>query len=492
MIGGLAVWWFFGWMSSHHRKILQSRHLAIIIFYLLLFAPISGSSQVDSIKAQFPFINFSANRIDSATYLQPFLRKLKQLKNGKTRQIRIAYIGDSHVQADYTSSSLRHLFQDRFGDAGRGLVFFYEQAGTHGPLDLQTESPQTWEARRRIFQKDGPAIGISGMGISCSDATFELRLSPKKENEPLHFNKVSLFHDTHSGYEFSYETFDTKTSIRQTPLQVNWRAYTVKTGDTLYRIAQLFNVSVENIRAWNHLSNNLIFPGQELSIQLFAKAESTAPKTLFLPTSHPQVSQTVLSENSAGILIRGERQSDAKAVQIYGALLEDEDSSGVLFNMMGVNGATYYHFNHAEHFMSQLAYLQPDLVIVTLGTNEAIQKRFYPDQFRKEVNNFLSSVRSLCPQASILLMTNPDVLVQRKTESPYTGPVREIIFECAARHQAAVWDLQTIMGGAGSVREWKRTELGYQDYIHFTKKGYILQARLLYDAIIQTYEAAMN
>ncbi|ODN42097.1 LysM peptidoglycan-binding domain-containing protein [Piscirickettsia litoralis] len=42
--------------------------------------------------------------------------------------------------------------------------------------------------------------------------------------------------------------------------------YKVKSGDNLYKISQLFDVNVNDIMYWNHLTNNNIHPGQQLKI----------------------------------------------------------------------------------------------------------------------------------------------------------------------------------------------------------------------------------
>ena len=448
----------------------------------------SHLSPTDSLP-HYPFLDSASNRIIGPQHLEPFLRKLKQVKTGQRRQVRIAHLGDSHVQADFMSSTLRRLFQQQFGDAGRGLVFFYAQADTHGPLDLRTESPQKWNARRRIFQKDGPAIGISGMGISSTASVFSLGLSPQKPKQPLHFNKVTLFHDGRGNHDYHWEVLSSEEQLRQTPLQSNWRNYTVRSGDSLYKIARQFNTSPEAIKTWNNLRSDLIFPGQELSIQLFAPAEEKPPKSSFLPTTHPQCSVAYLPEISNGIRIHGQGKKSGSEAQIYGLLLEDETRPGILFNMMGVNGATFYHFNCAEYFTQQMGHLQPDLILITLGTNEAIQSRFYPDQFRKEVRELLEKLKGVCPESDLLLMTNPNVLVKRREPAPYTLPVREIIREVAEKKGTAVWDWYAMMGGEESIREWYAADLAHKDFIHFTEKGYILQARLLFDAIMKEYRA---
>ncbi|NSP47076.1 LysM peptidoglycan-binding domain-containing protein, partial [Enterococcus faecalis] len=43
--------------------------------------------------------------------------------------------------------------------------------------------------------------------------------------------------------------------------------YTVKSGDTLNKIAAQYGVSVANLRSWNGISGDLIFVGQKLIVK---------------------------------------------------------------------------------------------------------------------------------------------------------------------------------------------------------------------------------
>jgi membrane-bound lytic murein transglycosylase D len=44
------------------------------------------------------------------------------------------------------------------------------------------------------------------------------------------------------------------------------RTYQVQNGDSLYQIARRFGVSVDNLKLWNRLRDNVIYPGQSLSL----------------------------------------------------------------------------------------------------------------------------------------------------------------------------------------------------------------------------------
>jgi hypothetical protein len=64
--------------------------------------------------------NFSADTNQSA--LKKFSEKLHDLKSGKKRKIRIAYFGDSMIEGDLITQTLRKELQDSFGGCGVGFV----------------------------------------------------------------------------------------------------------------------------------------------------------------------------------------------------------------------------------------------------------------------------------------------------------------------------------------------------------------------------------
>lgn len=64
--------------------------------------------------------NFNADTTQPT--LSNFLQKLHALKLGKKRKIRIGYFGDSMIEADLLTQTLRKLLQKEFGGSGVGFV----------------------------------------------------------------------------------------------------------------------------------------------------------------------------------------------------------------------------------------------------------------------------------------------------------------------------------------------------------------------------------
>jgi len=52
------------------------------------------------------------------------------------------------------------------------------------------------------------------------------------------------------------------------------RYYLVKNGDTLWSIAKKFDLTPELIRKWNNLSGDIIYPGNQLLLNMAADIDS--------------------------------------------------------------------------------------------------------------------------------------------------------------------------------------------------------------------------
>ncbi len=135
------------------------------------------------------FIRQYLNVIKNENALKPLFKKLNSLEKDSTRQISIIHIGDSHLQAGFISNEMRTRLQQRFGNAGRGLIFPYKLALSNSPQDIQCKSSIQWRYNRVAHPEIPLATGISGFCLSKENATGTLSLSLKEDT----FTNLQLF-----------------------------------------------------------------------------------------------------------------------------------------------------------------------------------------------------------------------------------------------------------------------------------------------------------
>jgi LysM repeat protein/lysophospholipase L1-like esterase len=474
----------------------------------------------------YPFIQLANNKISNTGGMEHFFHQLQELEAGRISQVRILHVGDSHVQADFWSGWVRTLLQRRFGSAGRGLIFPYKQAGTHSPLDFTSLSNTSWEGRWRTFNDGNLPTGISGMAVKTSQVNFELVFSQKNRyGFDNRFDCITLFYEKgQNAYDIIAEVPTPKLSaygpvpvavVKKGPVPPPWQTpassvltHRVRPGESFYTIAHKYGLGTEVLKRFNGQRNNLIKPGQTLKIPQHNKI--TAKKTPERPVPEPSTSgykevarfdgqnddgspfysKVCFDESVSQLRLRGAKTRDEqRQATLYGVLLENSFQSGLLYSSAGVNGATFYHFNRSGSFLDQLPGVEADLVIVSLGTNESATSRFPTGQIEGEIDHFLQKIRAQLPQASILVTTNSDNLRGKTIENPNSLVMRNLLVTKAREYNAAWWDLHLIMGGLGSMRDWRNQGLARPDGVHFTESGYLLQAQLLNAALMNAYDA---
>lgn len=185
----------------------------------------------------------------------------------------------------------------------------------------------------------------------------------------------------------------------------------------------------------------------------------------------------VLTTSSAGKYCDG---------PIYGFSLEN-NSPGIRYHSIGVNSACYLHWGRYDDVARQSVALTPDLIIVSLGSNEAGGSNFVESVFLQQVDGFISKLRVANPMASILLTTPPEAMRRvKRVNVPNKNfePISQALIRYGAENGVAVLDLYNATGGKGSAVDWKKSGLLFRDGIHYTAEGYELQAFLIYNAIV--------
>lgn len=171
----------------------------------------------------------------------------------------------------------------------------------------------------------------------------------------------------------------------------------------------------------------------------------------------------------------------------YGFKLET-DKPGIYYNAVGVNGADVPAYLRSPNFARDLHTSPPDLVILSIGINDALYPSFSPQAYKENYRELIRRIKSVAPEAAILFTTNNDSYFKRRYVNPNGEKVKQAMSELSAQFNTAVWDMYSIMGGRGSIDTWIDARLAKTDKLHFTGDGYRLLGSLLASAIIQDYE----
>ena len=157
---------------------------------------------------------------------------------------------------------------------------------------------------------------------------------------------------------------------------------------------------------------------------------------------------------------------------------------GIEYHTIGVNGARVSSFLKCDHLTAQLSVLKPDLVIVSLGTNDSYMNRFDSVGFCAQLGQFVVKIRAAQPNCAILLTTPGNNKFKDKTLNTNAISCANAIKLSAEKLNCCIWDFNAIMGSPDSLDLWNEAGLISSDFVHLTRSGYKFQARLLMDAIM--------
>lgn len=389
--------------------------------------PAAGAVRHTGDYSAYPYLRLASNHI--AFNGADWRRFRALLDNAADTTVTILHIGDSHIQAEGSTSRTRALLQQRFGSAGRGLVIPFRLAGTNQPVDYTFASSSGFTSAKLMKQPWNIEMGFSGIALSPRDKNFELILSAKPSGgiDPA-FNRVRIF-------------------FTGAAPKVNL----VKNDSASIGFTQL------NGYGW-------------LDLEL----EST-------------VASATLNLTSSG------------ECSIHAADLGNS-SNGVKYSAIGNNGATYSSYNALGGFGRDIASLNPDLVVISLGANEAFGK-VNDEAMRSAIDLMVKNIRRANPHAAILLTTPADcqrsvrrrVKIRRRryrTTRTYVhndniARLRNVILAYGRDNNIATYDWYAVAGGAKSSAKWIADGLMTKDRIHLTRKGYTLMGELFYDALVK-------
>ena len=179
--------------------------------------------------------------------------------------------------------------------------------------------------------------------------------------------------------------------------------------------------------------------------------------------------------------------------QTIGQLMQ-HTFGAVSYMDMGINGASCVTFTHPDR-MAQVAALHPDLLILSFGTNESHNRRYTPLLHYRQMDDLVRMLRDSLPGVPMLMTAPPgsyDGFRHRRRRTykvnPRTAIAVRTICRFADDNGLAIWNLYDIVGGIRrACFNWQEAGLMRPDHVHYTPEGYLLQGKLLHQALIKAY-----
>ncbi|MEN7546524.1 GDSL-type esterase/lipase family protein [Rapidithrix thailandica] len=380
-------------------------------------------------SGNFPFINYERNEFKSFSDSALFhiFSQLYFLEKRNDRQVHIMHLGDSHIQADIFTGAVREQFR------------------------ADNRFPVT--ARGFVF----PYRAVR----TTNPFNYYVSYTGKWEKKWI----ASSRHHSQWGLSgISGHTHSNGATIQVNP-NTKEEGFEIQKVKVFYTNAdpQSYDVNIET-NPGNFVSGTM--EGEGFKEFVFHKPQNKVK--IFLDKTEAMQNQFVMQ----------------------GMTLES-NLPGVTYSASGVNGADVKSYLRCVDFEKNLQVLNPDLIVISLGTNDAFPYRFDAGLFEAHYRSLLSQIKQALPNVSILLTTPGDGFRRsrrRRYPSKNFGIATEIVVKLAREMDLAVWDFYTIMGGYKAIETWYENGLAQRDKLHLTQKGYQLQGRLFYEAFDQAYK----
>ena len=344
--------------------------------------------------------------------------------------INVIHLGDSHVQADIFPGEVRRrmISEIAMGCGARGLIFPYRMAKTNNPPDYTVFFTGTWQSCRNVELNKSCPLGLTGIMARTTDSLAEIKIKFKYINHP-DFNSIKIFHNN------------------------------PETNFTLEICGMSNNYSILPV----HLNDSFGY-----SLVRFE------------------------SFHSDSVMIRLMKKDTVNAYfNLYGVEFCNDDA-GIVYHTCGINGAEVTSFLRCNLIANQISLMKPELVIISLGTNDAYPIHFNVEEFYENYRKLIAVIREHDPDLPVLLTIPGDFNRKRKYASKNIKPMREAILKLGETTNCAIWDFFSVMGGSKSIQRWYKAGLASRDKIHLTKKGYLLQGDLLYEAIFNAFTDSID
>jgi lysophospholipase L1-like esterase len=340
----------------------------------------------------------------------------------KTEGLTIVHVGDSHVQGGATGREIGAQLSPELGSGGHGLLFPYSAAKTYAPRPYKSEHTGLWVYGKSWRLPAEVPLGVTGMSVRTQSAKASFTLT-FKQDVPSDWRKLRIYCD---------------------------------------RVRESFDLKIDSA---GKTTTVVVRPGEGDDLP-------------YVEVTLPRIGRS--------LRVRMRRRfSRQVGFELHGMVLQSVEPGGLVIHNGGVGASRYRAILHEEHFVSHLASLEPDMVIVEYGTNDYLYDDLIKPKLEGQIRGAIARIREAAPDAAIVLVTPQDLY--RKLKNLTSGvKFSDLIHTIAADEKVVVFDWYWISGGGRSIPGWYRAGLARKDLIHLTTRGYSLKGRHLVHAMRAT------
>jgi len=175
-----------------------------------------------------------------------------------------------------------------------------------------------------------------------------------------------------------------------------------------------------------------------------------------------------------------------QALELYGLMLGN-DKNKLGYHTIGVNGATAQSYLKCELLSPHLKEINPDLVILSLGTNETFNENFSSLENELILKDLIYQIRITVPK-SVIILTIPGDHMKNEVTNPNINIYRESLLQLKKELNIGIWDFYSIMGGENAILLWNNSNFTANDKIHLNRSGYQLQGQLFVKAFLHFFD----
>ncbi len=181
--------------------------------------------------------NYEFVSLDQPEFLRPFLNDTSIQRRGGYR---VVHFGDSHIQADRITSTIREAFQQVGGNGGSGLLFPYSLCGSFGPRGVESQVNGKYTYSTLLKNPTSVALGVMGYSLLLQQGA-ELTFSFNEEFKGKKSTSITIW--VHSAEDTMHIQLDTTWKlVQRKSVGLGIFAYTYETNSIPSKIRITANI----------------------------------------------------------------------------------------------------------------------------------------------------------------------------------------------------------------------------------------------------------